>query len=260
MLAFGMRTNLVKSRFRENKPILNGWCSIASSHVAEALAHAGFDCLTIDLQHGAIDYGQAFHMLQAISTSPATPLARVPWNEPALMMKLLDAGAYGLICPMVNSRREAEAFVAACRYPPDGVRSYGPNRAVTYGGADYAQHANAEILLLAQIETAQAVACADEILGVAGLDGIYVGPGDLSLSLGFRPTMAPAEPAVLAAMQQALACAKSHGKLAAVHTDGAATALRRYGEGFDFCSMPTDMRFLVDAARAAVLAVKGKAP
>lgn len=255
-----MRANLVKSRFRERKPILNGWCTIASSHVAEVLAHAGFDSLTIDLQHGAIDYAQAFHMLQAISTSPAVPLARVPWNEPALMMKLLDAGAYGLICPMINSRREAESFVAACRYPPDGIRSYGPNRAVVYAGVDYAQNANSEILLLAQIETAEAVSNTNEILGVTGLDGIYVGPGDLSLSLGFRPSMAPTEPTVLAAMQHALACAKTQGKLAAVHTDGPATALVRYGEGFDFCSLPADMRLLADAVRSAVEAVKNKAP
>ncbi len=147
-----MRPNTLKSKIAAGEPVLNAWCAMASSHAAEAIAHQGVDCVTIDLQHGAIDFAAAFQMLQGISTSPAVPLARVPWNEPAIMTKLLDAGAYGIICPMIETEAEARAFVAACRYPPLGSRSYGPNRVSFYAGTDYAGQANREILLLAQVE------------------------------------------------------------------------------------------------------------
>lgn len=254
-----MRPNSLKARIAEGRPVLNAWCSIASSHVAEAIAHQGVDSVTIDLQHGAIDFSAAFHMLQAISTSPATPMARVPWNEPGLLTKLLDAGAYGLICPMVNSAEEATAFVAACRYPPMGARSFGPNRAVYYGGADYWQSANSEVLLLAQIETRAAVANLEAILSVPGLDGVYVGPGDLSLSYGAAPSMAPTDPQVLAVMAEVCAATRRRGLIAAVHTDGAKTALVRYAEGFQLCSLPTDMRLLLNALKAEVALAKGAA-
>ena len=254
-----MRPNSVKEIIARRGRVLNAWCSIPDAYVAEAIAHQGFDSVTIDLQHGAIDYASAFHMLQAISTSPACPLARVPWNEPGILMKLLDAGAYGIICPMVNSRTEAEAFVGACRYAPSGYRSYGPNRVVHYAGNDYVQHANREILLLAQIETIEAVENLDAILSVPGLDGVYVGPGDLSLSMGAPASMAPSDPRVLAAMKTVRDKTAAKGLIAGIHTDGPATALKRFGEGFDLCSMQTDMRMLIDATRAAVAAVRGEA-
>lgn len=247
-----MRPNTAKAALRAGGRVLNAWCSIPSPYVAEALAHLGFDSVTIDLQHGAIDYMAAFSMLQAISTSPATPLARVPWNEPGILTKLLDSGAYGIICPMINSRRDAEAFVGACRYAPAGYRSYGPNRVTQYAGSDYVKGANAEILLLAQIESAEAVRNLDEILSVPGLDGVYVGPGDLSLSLGAEPTMAPKDARVVETMAIIRRAAQAKGLMTAVHTDGAETALERFGEGFQFCSMPTDMRLLITAARAQV--------
>lgn len=255
-----MKTNAAKAAIAGGGRVLNAWCSIASPHVAEALAHQGFDSVTIDLQHGAIDYGAAFAMLQAISTSPATPLARPPWNEPGILMKLLDSGAYGIICPMISTRRDAEAFVGACRYAPEGYRSFGPNRVVYYAGTDYWRHANREVLLLAQIETAEAVANLDDILSVPGLDGIYVGPADLSLSMGAAPSMVPTEPAIVAAMTRAREAAHARGLIAAVHTDGPDTALVRFGEGYQLCSLQTDMRLLVNAARAAVVRVKGETP
>lgn len=255
-----MRPNAAKALVAGGGRILNAWCSIPSAYVAEALGHQGFDTVTIDLQHGAIDYMAAFHMLQAVSATPATPLARVPWNEPGLLMKLLDAGAYGLICPMINSKRDCEAFIGACRYPPIGWRSFGPNRVVQYAGSDYWQHANREVLLLAQVETAEAVSGIDGILEVPGLDGIYVGPGDLSLSMGAPPSMAPDAPDVLDAMAHVCQKARSRSLIAAVHTDGAQTALKRYAEGFQFCSVQTDMRLLINAAKATVAAVKAGSP
>lgn len=251
-----MRANSVRTLVQNGERVLNAWCSIASPHIAEALGHLGFDSVTVDVQHGAIDYMAAFSMLQAISSTPAVPFARASWNEPGLLMKLLDSGAYGIICPMINCRADAERFVGACRYPPQGFRSYGPNRVRYYSGAGYADHANEEIMLFAQIETAEAVNNLDEILDVAGLDGVYVGPGDLSMSLGSPPTMAPTDAHVLDTMSRIRKRAVDRGFIAAVHSDGAATALKRFSEGYHFCSMPNDMRFLVDAASAAVRSVK----
>jgi 4-hydroxy-2-oxoheptanedioate aldolase len=251
-----MRSNSLKERIAAGAKALNAWCAIPDAYVAEALAHQGFDSVTIDLQHGAIGYSEAFHMLQAISTSAACPLARAPWNEPGILMKLLDSGAYGIICPMVNTRAEAEAFVGACRYPPVGFRSYGPNRVVYYAGRDYWQHANREVLLLAQIESREALDNLEAILDVPGLDGVYVGPGDLSLSLGFQPSMAPSEPAVLSAMARARKAVSARGLIAGIHTDGPETVLKRFGEGFQLCSINTDMHMLLAAARSAVAAVK----
>lgn len=251
-----MRVNALKQKIAAGEPVLNAWCAIASSHVAEAIAHQGVDSVTIDLQHGAIDFSAAFHMLQAISISPAVPLVRVPWNEPAIMTKVLDAGAYGIICPMIESQAEAQAFVSACRYPPQGTRSYGPNRVSFYAGTGYAEGANSEILLLAQVETRRSVENVDAILSVPGLDGIYVGPADLSLSYGVAPSMTPSDSAVVAAIGEVRARARAAGRIAAIHTDGAATARRRFSQGFQFCSLPTDMRLLIDAVKAAVKETK----
>ena len=144
-----MKKNKIKKMMAEGKPIINGWLQIPSSFSAEVMANQGWDSLTIDMQHGVIDYPNALQMLQSISTTETTPLARVNWNEPGQIMKILDAGCYGIICPMVSNRKEAENFVQACLYPPDGYRSYGPIRGLIYGGGDYGDHANTEILKLA---------------------------------------------------------------------------------------------------------------
>lgn len=255
-----MRANGARARIAHGQRVLNAWCSIASSHTAEAIAHQGVDSVTIDLQHGAIDFAACFSMMQAISTSAATPMVRVPWNEPGILTKVLDAGAYGVICPMVNSAQEARAFVSACRYPPLGMRSFGPNRVTYYAGTDYARHANDEVLLLAQIENQSALAELDEILATRSLDGIYIGPADLSLSFNAPPSMVPDDANVVAAMQQSRDRALAQGRIVGIHTDGAPTALRRFAEGYHLCSLPTDMRFLVNGVRAAVEAIKGKPP
>jgi len=149
-----MRKNELRKIIADGKTVLNAWLAIANPFSAELMAHQGFDAVTIDLQHGPVDFQAAVGMLAAISTTPAVPMVRVPWNEPILTAKLLDAGAYGVICPMINSKAEAEALVGACRYPPRGARSFGPNRALLYGGADYWQHANDEVLVFAMVETA----------------------------------------------------------------------------------------------------------
>ncbi|MDX2307640.1 MAG: aldolase/citrate lyase family protein [Hyphomicrobium sp.] len=251
-----MRPNPVRKKLAAGGQVLNAWCSIASSHTAEAIAHQGVDSVTVDLQHGAIGYGELFHMLQAISTSPATPIVRVPTNEPGIIAKALDSGAYGIICPMIETADEARALASACRYPPLGTRSFGPNRVVYYAGTDYAAHANDEILVFAQIETRRAIENVDAIAAVPGIDGLYVGPADLSLSFGEAPNMRPSAESVISAIAAALAASRQHGKFAAIHTDGAETSRERYAQGFGLCSLPTDMRFLINAVKAAVAAVR----
>jgi len=133
-----MRINKIKKMMTEGKPVINGWLQIPSTVSAEVMAHQGWDSLTIDMQHGLVDYTNALPMLQTISSTDVTPLARVNWNEPGQIMKILDAGCYGVICPMVSNKEEAEKFVQACMYPPHGYRSFGPVRGLIYGGSDYA--------------------------------------------------------------------------------------------------------------------------
>ncbi len=243
------------------EPVLNGWCSLPCAYSAEILANQGYDSLTIDLQHGAMSYEATFAMLQGISTTDTVPMARVPWHDPGIMMKLIDAGAYGLICPMVNSAEIARRFVAACRYPPLGHRSFGPNRATLYSGAgssgNYAAAANDQILLFAMIETQEGLDNLEEILATPGLDGIYVGPGDLSMALGVAPSMAPTDAKVTNAMAKILAAARAQGRFAAVHTDGPATARKRFAEGFGLCTLQNDVRLLSDGAKAQVRAARG---
>ena len=255
-----MRRNELKKIIAEGGTVLNAWLAIANPFSAELMAHQGFDGVTIDLQHGPVDFQAAVGMLAAISTTAAVPMVRVPWNEPILTAKLLDAGAYGIICPMVNSKAEAEALVSACRYPPRGARSFGPNRAALYGGADYWQHANEEILVLAMIETRKAVHELEEIVSVDGLNGVYVGPADLSLSLGKTPTLDPQDAEVLAAIQTICSVTRKRGKIAGVHTDGAGTAVRRFKEGYQLCTILSDARLMANAAAAEVRAARGQMP
>ena len=254
-----MRENALRKLLAGGKKAVNAWCAIPSAFSTEMMSHCGFDSVTLDLQHGIVDYQTAVTMLQAISTTPATPMVRVPWNEPGIMMKLLDAGAYGIVCPMINTKEEAEAFVSNCRYPPRGNRSFGPIRATLYAGADYAQHANEEVLLFAMIETRTALDNLDDILSVEGLDGTYVGPSDLSLSFAKPPTLAPSDPEVLAAMKTICDKTKAAGKFSGVHTDGSATALQRYEDGFQFCTLANDVRLMANAAQAAVREARGEA-
>lgn len=255
-----MRENKVKVMLAEGEPVINGWCSLPCAYAAEILAYQGYDSLTIDLQHGAMSYETAFSMLQAISTTGTVPMARVPWHDPGIMMKLIDAGAYGLICPMVNSADIARQFVAACRYPPLGHRSFGPNRATLYSGAgssaNYAAEANEQILLFAMIETQDGLDNLEAILAVPGLDGIYVGPGDLSMALGVAPSMAPSDAKVTTAMARILSASRAHNRFAAVHTDGPATARKRFAEGFGLCTLQNDVRLLSDGAKAQILAAR----
>ncbi len=239
-----MRDNRLRTLWSEDKAAVNGWLAIANSFSAETMAHQGWDTLTIDLQHGVVDYQAMVGMLQAISTTATVPIVRVPWLEPGIIMKTLDAGAYGVICPMVNTREEAQRFVAYTSYAPKGTRSFGPVRALLYGGADYPAKANDTIVRFAMIETAQALDNLDAILSVEGLDAIYIGPSDLSLALGCKPQFDDVEPKVAQAIDHIVARAKAHGVVAGIHNGRSDVAKARIAKGFRFVTVSSDARLL----------------
>ena len=239
-----MRDNRLRTLWQAGQPAVNGWLAIANSFSAETMAHQGWDTLTIDLQHGVVDYQAMVGMLQAISTTATVPIVRVPWLEPGIIMKTLDAGAYGVICPMVNTREEAQRFVAYTSYAPKGTRSFGPVRALLYGGADYPAKANETIVRFAMIETAQALDNLDAILSVEGLDAIYIGPSDLSLALGCKPTFDDVEPKVAQAIDHIVARAKAHGVVAGIHTGRSDVAKARIARGFRFVTVSSDARLI----------------
>ncbi len=251
-----MRESNVRNVWKRGGAVVNGWLGIPSGVSAENMAQAGWDSLTIDMQHGHVGYQAAVEMLQAISTTPVTPLARVPWLEQAMIMKLLDAGAYGLICPMINTREECEAFVGACRYAPKGYRSFGPMRATWYGGPDYAQKANDTVVALAMIETKKALDNLDDIMGVKNLDGIYIGPADLGLSLGGEPRGDQTDPKVVAAIKKILAAAKKHKLRAGIHCSSPEYALKMISWGFEFVTVLNDSALLMNNAKATVATMR----
>jgi 4-hydroxy-2-oxoheptanedioate aldolase len=254
-----MRENKLRRLWQSGAAAVNGWLAIANSFSAETMAHQGWDSLTIDLQHGVVDYQAMVTMLQAVSTTDTVPMVRVPWLEPGILMKALDAGAYGVICPMVNTRVDAQNLVAWTHYAPRGTRSFGPVRAQLYGGADYPQRANETIVALAMIETAKALDNLDDILSVDGLDAIYIGPSDLSLSLGCTPTLDDVDPKAAEAIDHVLERAKAHGVVAGIHNASPDAALQRIAKGFQFVTVSSDARLMAAGAQQ-VLAKMRAAP
>ena len=253
-----MRPNKIKKMMKEGKPVINGWLQIPSTVSAEAMAHQGWDSLTIDMQHGLVDYTNALPMLQTISTTDVTPLARVNWNEPGQIMKILDAGCYGIICPMVSNKEEAEKFVQACMYPPKGYRSFGPVRGLIYGGPDYAKHANDELLKMAMIETKESLDKLDEIMSVEGLDGIYIGPADLSLAIGEEPGFdKPENTVAYKEITRILEAAKKRSLLAGIHNGTAEYAKKMIEKGFNLVTVGSDQRFMSSGAKTAIEKIKG---
>lgn len=247
-----MRENRLRTAWGSGKGTVNGWLGIPSAVSAEMMAHCGFDSLTIDLQHGLVDYQAAVGMLQAISTTDTVPLARVPWREAGIVMKLLDAGAYGIICPMVNNRAQAEEFVSYCNYFPKGQRSFGPIRASIYGGPDYGAKANDTILSLAMIETIEAMSNLDAILSTPGLSGIYVGPADLSITLGEAARLDPVAPRAVEALKTIAAGAKKHKVFAGIHCGSTAYAKQMLETGYNYVTLLGDGRMLTMTASAMV--------
>ena len=248
-----MRENKLKTLWNDSKPALNAWLTIPSSWSAELMAHAGYDALTIDMQHGLMDFQIALSMLQAISTTEVVPLVRVPWNEPAMIMRMLDAGAYGIICPMVNTRTESERFVQACRYPPAGNRSYGPIRAATYAGDDYFTAANHTILALAMIETNQALDNVHDISATPGLDGLYVGAVDLSISMGLSEKIDLDNPQLQEALHKIVLAADNNNIIAGIHVNKPENATILSKIGFRLLTPANDSVLLKTAANSTLV-------
>ncbi len=251
-----MRENRLRTVWAEGGAIVNGWLAIASPFSAEVMAHQGWDSLTIDMQHGVIDYQAASAMLAAISTTATVPVVRVPWLEEGILMKALDAGAYALICPMINTAEDAERLVAATHYAPMGRRSFGPIRALLYGGADYPQHANQTVVVFAMIETRQGLDNLDEILRVPGLDAIYIGPSDLSLALGCKPTFDDLDPAAAEAVEFVIAKCRERNIVAGIHNGTPESALQRIDMGFQFVTIGSDARLMAAGSQQILTAMR----
>jgi 4-hydroxy-2-oxoheptanedioate aldolase len=240
----------------QGKPVLNAWLGIGNPFTAEIMAAQGYDAVTIDVQHGALDYGDALPMFQAMRASGAFLMARAPWREPGIVMKLLDAGAMGIICPMVNSAEEAAEFASFLRYPPRGARSFGPTRiGVAHGLGAYGREANDLVLGLAMIETAEGMRNLDAIAATPGIDGLYIGPSDLSISLSngrLDPGMDREEPEMIDAIKEIRAAAHRAGIKACLHCASSDYAARGVSWGFDLVTVSADSRLLAGAAAASV--------
>lgn len=253
-----MRSNPVRRALDADAPVVSGWLTVGHPLLAEALAHAGFDAVTVDAQHGAVDDGELLGLLQAVSTTAAVPLVRVAWNEPARVMKALDLGAFGVIAPMIEGPQDVQRLVRACRYPPAGMRSYGPTRAKFYGGPDYAAHANDAVLAIAMIETRGALESLDAILAVPGLDMVFVGPADLSQALGGPPGADFEDGPVAEALDRVLARSREHGVAAGVFCRSADYARRMLQRGFRFVTVDSDLGYVSRGAAGALRVARGE--
>src|SRR5262245_20562880 len=222
---------------------VGGWCAIPSTFSAELMGRPGFDWVCIDTQHGLIGYDQMVPMLQVLSITGTPAFVRVPWNAPGDIMKALDAGAQGVIVPMVNSADEARKAVGACRYPPDGYRSWGPIRAALgvdgYGPAV----GNRRVVVAVMIETAAGVAAADEIVSVPGVDGVYIGPNDLAITHGMAPSADVFDERHGQVVERVLEACQRHGVVAGIHCGSPATALRWRDRGFRMFNVTSDAIF-----------------
>lgn len=250
-----MKLNNIKSRWQAGKPVLNGWLSIANAFSAEIMAQQGYDSLTIDLQHGFVGYDEAKSMLQAMRASGVASMVRVPWLEPGIIMKALDAGAWGVICPMVNTAEQAQQLVSCVRYPPTGSRSFGPTRVSVAEGADYGQYADDHVVCFAMIETAEAFDNLEAIVATPGLDGVYIGPADLTLGLTgrkYRTGFDRDEPEMVEAIKHIAAVAHRAGKKAGLHNGTATYAANAVEWGFDLVTVSNDVQLLRLSASASV--------
>jgi 4-hydroxy-2-oxoheptanedioate aldolase len=228
----------LRQKWKAGEPALGLWAAIPTSLTAELGAAAGYDYICVDLQHGLSDEGTMVSMLQATVAAGSTPLVRVAWNEPGLIMRALDLGAAGVIVPLVGCRAEAARAVQACRYPPDGTRSYGPSRAELVIGSSAPAELAAAALCFVMVETRDGLEQVDEIAATPGLDGIYIGPSDLSLALGLVPRAGG--PALEEAIQRVREAAHAHGLIAGMHCADGKAARARAAEGFQLITVAVD--------------------
>ncbi len=251
-----MRPNKIKQMWRDGKCATLGWLSVSHGFTAELMARQGFDALCVDLQHGTAEMGDVLPMLQAISQTDTVPVVRVAWNDPAAIMKALDLGAMCIIVPLVNNAEEAAKAVAACRYPPVGMRSSGPVRAVLYGGGDYVANANDEVIVMAMIETKEGIANLDAICATPGLDAVYIGPADLSFALGLTPRADNPEPLHIATCDKIRETAHKAGIKCVMHCAAAPFAAGAVKRGFDMVMLTSDAACMAAGAKAQLEELK----
>lgn len=229
-----MKNNRLLELFRDGKSAVAGWMSIDSAYAAELVGSCGFDAVVVDCQHGMAGHAQMVAMLQALAHTAAVPLVRVSQNNLAEINRALDAGAYGIICPLVNSAAEALAFGRACRYPMDGQqgdRSFGPARGLLVGGTDYPQHANAQMLALAMIETRSGLDAVAAIAAVAEIDGLFIGPSDLGIALGLGPGASHDHPVLAEAIRRIQDAGRAAGKVTGIWCGSAEMARAMQAQG-----------------------------
>ncbi len=252
-----MHPNKVKAMWREGQPAIACWMSSADSYLAETIAHIGFDAVVLDMQHGmTIGPEKAGAWLQGVSHGDSVPMVRMAWNEPYLMQWVLDAGAHGVIVPLVNNAEEAAKAARACRYPPIGMRSSPPNRARLYAD-DYVERANDEIICLVMVESINTIPHLDEMAQVPGIDGFYIGPNDLALSMGIPGTKYLDYEAHGEASLKVVEAARAHGLVAGIHCATPEEVRMRFQQGFMFCPAANDVRLLTAGATQNLRAARG---
>ena len=252
--------NKLKARLKSGKACVNAWLAIPSGFSAEVMAQCGWDSVTVDIQHGVQDYQSMVQCFQAMDRHPITPLVRVPWNEPGIIGKALDGGAWGVICPMVNTQAESRALVSYSLYPPQGKRSNGPIRAAAYGeSSPYQSIANDEVLVIPMIETQEAVDNIDAILDVPGISGIYIGPSDLGFSLGLKPMLDREEPEIFKIYEKLVAATAKRGQFAGIHNATGTYAARMIGMGFRLVTIANDSGLMAKAAREQIAITRKEA-
>jgi 4-hydroxy-2-oxoheptanedioate aldolase len=259
-----MRVNHVKRRLTAGEPSIGTWLALPSPEAAEYVSALGFDWLVADTEHNPIDIRTVAQMFGAIAANGIAPMVRIPWNTPENFKRVLDAGAWGVVVPMVNSKEEAEQAVEATRFPPDGARSVGGGlSAMRFGGSggDYYRHANDEILLVVQIEHVQAVERCDEILSVPGVDACFIGPNDMaaSMGIGIGVPLESDHPRLVEAIAHVEKTAKACGVAPGIHCSDASAVNQRMSEGFQFCAMASELRFMVAGLKEALDSVDWQA-
>ena len=252
-------TDPVRRRWAAGEVAFNAWCTFPGVASATILANVGFDAVTVDLQHGEHATAGLGEAVEAVERAGVVPFVRLPWNDPANIMRALDLGARGLICPMVNSAEEAEAFVGYCRYPPFGRRSYGPVRSAFGTAREQTEAANAAVLAFAQIETAEGWADVEAICATEGLDGVYVGPADLSLTLGFKGFADLAAAEMHEALTRIVASASSAGIVPGIHSPIADQAIEMARAGFRFVGAAGDRELLGSSGAESLARVRAEA-
>jgi 4-hydroxy-2-oxoheptanedioate aldolase len=251
------------ARVRDGECVFAAWVGLNEPMVAEQLAREGYDTAVMEMQHGAVDVAGALRGVAAVAGAGKPAIVRIPIGDYPTASRVIDVGASAVIAPMINSASQAREFASFMKFPPIGQRSWGPRAVLPLTGYDpeaYLRHANDFTLAIAMVETREAMGSLDAILATPGIDGVFVGPSDLSIALSEGSTVDPQSASVDAALTQIVARAKAHGKFAAAfcHSGERANELAR--RGFALCSVASDQLLLRLAARQELAKARAKPP